>query len=70
MNLPNSWMPARASRGRKDSMPCEHGRFPLVVYAVPGGYVARCLACSTAGPVGETSEAARVGLIGEGDDTR
>lgn len=59
-----------ASRRRRDLALCDHGRTPVLVEAVPGGYRARCLVCGTAGPVSGATEAARLGLLVSNLDDR
>ncbi len=58
------------SRGRRRPSLCDHRGSPVVVDAISDGYIARCLACDTLGPVRETSEAARLELLAESDSSR
>ncbi len=59
---------ASASCGRKRPPLCGHRSTPVLVSELPGGFEARCLVCGTLGPVREDSQAARLGLLGEGDE--
>ena len=59
-----------ASRGRRHPSLCDHRGSPVLVDAIQGGYVARCLACGTLGPVREAPDAARLGLLDERDNGR
>ncbi len=47
-----------ASRRRRHPALCDHGRTPVLVSAVPGGWQAQCLVCGALGPGREASEAA------------
>jgi hypothetical protein len=59
-----------APRGKRSAYRCDHLAMPVMASAVPGGYQALCLGCRTAGPVRETSWAARSGLLGGRGDYR
>jgi hypothetical protein len=45
--------------------PCAHNGL-VMIHRVFGGYVARCLACKTIGPVVGTSEETRGAILGRG----
>jgi hypothetical protein len=54
-----------ASRGRTRPALCDHRNTPMLVSAISGGYEAQCLSCGTLGPVRDTSDAARLELLGD-----
>jgi hypothetical protein len=70
MQPPGGYRSMLASRERRRVSHCDHESAPVLVRPVPDGYQAQCLTCGMLGPVCESSEVARLGLLGDRDEHR
>jgi hypothetical protein len=70
MQPPGGYRSMLASHKRTRASHCDHESAPVLVRPGPDGYQAQCLACGMLGPVCESSEVARLGLLGNRDEHR